>query len=727
MPFLSVVLMLLPPVLFYGLIFSALWLAGFRFKNVTKNQILISTIVFLMMILFVFLMVRQNRFIYYWDYGREWRTAIGVKNHFLQDVFSALKTVYRSINHEDYNQLMPMLAVFFLYAIGDSFNACVVLVEFFYMIPAVLVTAYTARKILNRLELNNPGDISVLVIIAATPILHYVMLDGFMDPPVLILVALSILTALDLECEKVDIKRSILLAAILTLLVLFRRHFAYYAVGFIFSQFVLFVLRLGLEKNRDKKKLFISYVGNMLIIGALALLILSVFFRPFLMRSIFNNFSLAYKAYDATLTDKLYRIPEVFGIIVLIFAFIAPVIPVLKNKAAGLIVFPLIANIVVTTVLLWRVLQMNYHQYYLIVIQVMLLAIIGYAYFDKIFFRHRRRTSAGVVIVFAVWNFSCMFFPAFWTIPNWLFTTKHYEPKIRNDLAEIHNIVADIQNIVREDGGADFYTLSSSGILNYSVLASSEYPHDTNPLPTMYSTHDVDLRDGFPASLLQAEYVLVGDPVQTHLPEGTQYVITEPAEQILNNTGMGSYFSLLKEYHLDKGVKAKLYKKTKSLDREIYAELRDFYDALYPDLPELFHDRLAYPKAFFPSSAGEKLEIKFADRNLYSQFESDTATVRSTGSGYLIYGPYKRMEKGVYDIVFKMDNALEGSEIVGTVDLCVEQKVIASKEFVAGENSVLLEDVVLDFTSDEAELRIYVNTQGIGFEGLEISYVGNTK
>lgn len=726
----GILIMALAPLLFY--VFLLFCCKNIFQKNdlasISKLDLVTSFVILVFVLFFSFIVISKNNYIYFWDHGREWRAALTLKDGLLVRPFQTLGEIYRSINNDDYNKLMPMLIVLPLYLINASFKVSVLIVEAFYMCPAIIIIALMIFKVLNSLNLKNI-KFSVLVFFTSfTPILHYVVFDGFIDPPVLILVAVILLLSINIDYKVINKKKDVLLAIALVLVVLFRRDFAYFVVGYLTSQFVFAGIQLFECEDKDSKRRVIKgYMFNMMIIGAISLTILGLFFTKFLYRSVFNNFSLEYKAYDVTLYEKFARIPEVFGWIIIVAAVIAPIVYSWFNKYYFRIIVPLMVNIVITTWLLWRVLQMNYHQYYLIIIQVLVLACIGILGITQlIHYKHIICVVSVFMVLFTMINMSSMFLVLKINLPfKYLFTTKYYSPKVMNDINSINRLVDKLNQIGKMEPSSKFYTLASSTVLNQNIIASSKIPDILNAVPQMSQTSDVDLRDGFPTSFLDANFIIVGDPIQTHLPKGTQEVVTYLAHQVMDvDSYLGKNYAFVEDYDLDDGVKAKLYKKIHSLDRTVYNNLQTYFDSLYPNQSDKFHNRLIYPEPFFTNKIGESTCLTAKDGIMNSQFPMTDAIV-STGKGFLVYGPYKKIEHGIYTITFTLslpENCRDND--IGFVDVYdghILKPEIVRKDIKAGEEIIELRNVELAEDCESIEFRVYTEIAGVQFEKIMVT------
>ncbi len=718
----------LAPCLFYLYIWGALKKGNAlsEIKALTRIDWIFSFFILFGVTGIICILIKQNHFIYYWDYGREWTTAISVSHDLFETPLGALKGIYHSINEQDYNRFMPILIALPLRLLGNSFARYVVINQFFYMCPALFLISLLTYKILRKFQINRSKFWNILLFIGATPIIYYVLLDGFMDPPILLLISGVLMLSLDFDFCRIDVSRCVLIAIGLLLLVLFRRHFAYWVVGYVFS--VLFVAIYQFANNKEeRKKIFINYVIDMFVIGGISLAVLLTAFNRFLMRSVFNNFYYAYKAYDVSYADKFGRILIVFGWGILFMTIVLAPLMCRFYKGLVAVVAMYFINVILATFLLWRELQMNWHQYYLIVIQVMIMACIGLFGLAE-----RLEKKEGIILttVGIAWGMSSMiicYVPVFngVNICN-LFSTRYYEAKVRNDLEDVNSLIDCVNSLANESNGKWAYVVSSSQILNSDTLKKARLPLNNNPVPHLYDTKNVDLRDGFPVELFGTDVVIVGEPKQIHTPEETQQIITYFTELILDSDSyLGRHYDFVDRFKLDNGVIANVYIRNSHYDREDYEKLQQHFDEIYGDYPELFHDLITYPDAFFPDEAGEELELTGQEDILVSAVAESKDNYVSTASGYLVYGPGKRIEKGVYNVTFQYDydGSIESGKALGMVDMCLSLNVIASAEFYAGNTEVKLEGVVLDDADDRCELRMYVNVPGIEFKSMVIEKV----
>ena len=153
-------------------------------------------------------------------------------------------------------------------------------------------------------------------------------------------------------------------------------------------------------------------------------------------------------------------------------------------------------------------------------------------------------------------------------------------PIVREDMGALRTMARDIET-TREASEA-VYVLASSDTLNDSIVRDINLPDRF--LEGIAATAHVDKRDGFPNQFFAANYVIVTNPAQTHLPQG-QMVISVLADAILK--GECENLILKKEYHLEDGVTAYLYQRTAPYDETFIQQLRAKFEKAYKGNPAL--------------------------------------------------------------------------------------------------------------------------------------------
>ncbi|HZL44443.1 MAG TPA: hypothetical protein VFD66_14330, partial [Verrucomicrobiae bacterium] len=159
-------------------------------------------------------------------------------------------------------------------------------------------------------------------------------------------------------------------------------------------------------------------------------------------------------------------------------------------------------------------------------------------------------------------------------------------PLRRGDLAEWRRLAATMDSVLLAQGQGPIYVLASSTTINSSDLLSvnrSLGEHYITPGFVRYSA-EIDRRDGFPAELLKAKYVMAADPVQLDFDPAEQQIIAAPERELLEGSGIaGAFQKLPYEFVLDGGVKVYIFQKVRNFtDLEIHY-LSDELRKAHPD------------------------------------------------------------------------------------------------------------------------------------------------
>jgi hypothetical protein len=99
---------------------------------------------------------------------------------------------------------------------------------------------------------------------------------------------------------------------------------------------------------------------------------------------------------------------------------------------------------------------------------------------------------------------------------------------------------------------SDLAVFASSYVLSDSLL----YAIDKSLYTNITWASQVDLRDHMRIQELRATYAIVAEPITTHLPDGTQLVVSIPAASILAGTNLGAgYEKVAGPLFLPKGIR----------------------------------------------------------------------------------------------------------------------------------------------------------------------------
>jgi hypothetical protein len=165
-------------------------------------------------------------------------------------------------------------------------------------------------------------------------------------------------------------------------------------------------------------------------------------------------------------------------------------------------------------------------------------------------------------------------------------------PLVRDDIDEFGDLVHYLDQLVESDTSIDgIYVLSSSQTLNTVHLRNLEASTgiEFRSLSKMLRPAEIDKRDGFPRQLLQADIVVVGDPIQYNRRPTDQFIVGIAAQNMMDGIGIGAAFSLMpKSFVLQEGVNVLVFKRNREIAASELADFSERLKAIYPDRPYVY-------------------------------------------------------------------------------------------------------------------------------------------
>ena len=550
-------------------------------------------------------LVSQNNFVYYWDYGGYWTKSYTTMGNLFRHPLGTVKAVYLSTS-EDYNDILPLLISVPLKLFGYTFTKYIALTYLMFLVPVWIIVTSIIWKIIRNdhkeFMMKNMEhklfSFTVFLVATFTPF-YYAMLHGYIDVACMIPALLAILLFMDydaLSLDKKQVTRSILISGLILTAFLFRRYFAYFGVGYVSALFLYSMYQIiNVRGCSEWKVKFRNAILNLIIIGSVASSILLVFFHRLVFKILKTDYAFQYKAYDADLMTKLHAIITQLGPITLLLAGVAILLAIISKRARKLTLF-CACSMVVTIATFFHVQSMGQQHIYTIAGSACILMILGIYQIIALLNKriYKNVIALGLAAFLAVGTMNC-FFPAIRPYVAVISTVyaQVYNPMKRNDIDQLHSI-ADFLNNLTDGTDKHVYICASGGILNYSVMYALDKPYVNGALHNTYRTSDVDLRDGFNPDFLKADYIVVTDPVQLHLPKGTQEVVRFLCEEIKrHDSPIGRHFKKLNQsFPLDNNVTVSIYEKESSFEAADYEYLADYYDRHYPGHEDLFSARI---------------------------------------------------------------------------------------------------------------------------------------
>ncbi|MDR3860782.1 MAG: hypothetical protein Q3X65_01830, partial [Flavonifractor sp.] len=168
-----------------------------------------------------------------------------------------------------------------------------------------------------------------------------------------------------------------------------------------------------------------------------------------------------------------------------------------------------------------------------------------------------------------------------------------YAPPQRSDLAQLVALRVYVDGLSAQEPKTAA-VIASSFVFNSSILdntlRSAGIPQPEGPKTAVATFATVDKRDGFSWAALECDYLIVADPIQYHLGEQNQHLVTVLAQPVLEGTGIGTAYRRLDvSFPLQDGVTVYVYERTRDIAPEEYQAISAELTALYPEYAAQYH------------------------------------------------------------------------------------------------------------------------------------------
>lgn len=534
---------------------------------------------------FTFYFLSCEKTIYYWDYVTYWQKFIEIGETLKSYPLYPIAKLLYSVRASDYNDFPAWFLLPFYYLAGPGRLSYLCSIVNVFAIPACISFAWLSLR-------RQPGfaNISITEILIVNtvfflnPFIWDPLLSGFLDIGGLLLanVVLGLLWRSPLSQPK-NIKSLSILALTLTLMIVFRRWYAFWVEGF----FILtgLVALAHLIHPREGQSRWI-YLRNWFYLAALTGLIFSLITWPLPLKIIKTDYADIYSSmrYSENLGEFLSEFVFHFGYIQIGAALAGFGFAVAEKGALQKRAFFVMAQGCIVFLLFTRVQDFGRQHYYLLMQPLLYFQIcLGVSL--------RRFLYKALLLLMALVSFGAVFLPICARLGDRLVPLtpayRHY-PEVRHDMKEIGRLISVIQ--VRGLKDTDrVYVLSSSEHFNSDTLKWAERSMPiNNPIgAAVLRTHSVDKTDEFPESLFTADYVVVGDPIQYHRREEDQRVVGIPAESFLNHRGISVHYTELPEtFTLDENIRLRLFKRNETIPESEISQMRAELRRYYPDWSE---------------------------------------------------------------------------------------------------------------------------------------------
>lgn len=541
----------------------------------------------LALVLFAAWFVTTEQTLYHADQVTYWSYSRSLAQLMREHPFAAVRAVIHSVAENDVN-LMPAVPISLIMVVfGGSRLVYVISVIVVYGLATAAALVFSLARISPR----PPPWVAPLTLALVATVWQPILI-GYLGIGGVALGLLVIGLVWPSGSNPPDTRMLITAGVLLALLALFRRWWGIWSLAFVIVMVADSLWRFLRSPDRNLGG-FWRFIRCTTIVSVSSGLTVVALAAPVIVSRLRTDYADRFSAYSyGSLTERLGSIVDRFGLVGLavLAGCISVVVATPRTRRIAIL---LVAHLVCTFSIMVSIQDHSPQHWYLYSPQILL--IIGMALVqlasaaDRIWRRAILIGLAGVGLVTVMAVFAPAGSGARGLIAPFL-PADVIRPRIRHDLGEVRRLLSDLDTVSRGRKGG-IYVLSSSETLSDQVLAFANLSLGTSfrsPEKMLGAAH-VDRRDGYPVGLLQADVVLVADPVQYHLRPEDQRTIGEPAMSFLNGTDIAQAFSRLPEsFELDGGVTVTIHQRHRHNSQQEVAALSDRLQRAYPDQPEIY-------------------------------------------------------------------------------------------------------------------------------------------
>jgi hypothetical protein len=526
--------------------------------------------------------IDQEHFIYSWDYiGYQKSTDILI-SEFRKSFSNGLLDFINAL-FADYSKLFCLPILPFYLAFGESRFSFILSLGLVYITSFSLIMGVIFSKVVKD---NRWGAFWLAAFITLfTPAVWISVLRGYPDIGGATLFMLGILLFWkdsSLQQKHLPLK----IAASMSILVIFRRHFAYAFRSFTITIFLqdLVSIAIKITKKNNKEKIDINRIKRLLLV-----LILFLAFSIHLpIKTLYFNYRDLYSSYEESITTNIGYYGSSFGQIFILLAATGFIIGLVntrfdKKKLGFLGLLGLVS--IIQWLVSSKQLGVHYTSHFLPFITLGISTLIWST--DKILIRLDNRFKSYFVaiaitvqIFLLLLNFNIGIANTNLNIKSLqLLFTRPEAPLVRSDYPELARFIKYLKDNLNDEDSI-YVAASSYGILNKSIVEEGEKILHKEQKLNIIRTSDIDSRDFYPLNgLLNAHYVVVTDPMQYHINPEQQKLITVIGDLFREKQLIANDFDKVPEpFSFQGNVTAYLYKRIKPTSTETILSTLQFME-----------------------------------------------------------------------------------------------------------------------------------------------------
>jgi hypothetical protein len=552
--------------------------------------------------------IQSERYIYSWDWSGYWLMFQDLGAELRSNFAAALSGILEGVATNDYNALPILPLMPFEWVFGPSRLSYILAIANAAVLPSAVLLAWLVERAMG--DRSWPRALLCTASVLGLHILWAPALRGFPDVVGVAVAGLILVVYFRDRPKTLSAWGLAQLAAtgfLLSLLILTRRYYIFWAISFFPAAILSYLITLRWAELRPRE--LIAPAMRLAGVGIVCGASLWIFAAPLVRHMVATKYSSAYTAYRWELAGggTFAQSVDHFGLLLILLCLAGLLWLSTREKTRRLGIF-LIIQAACAMVLFARVQSLIWVQHFLLLAPaagIGIAAAIAALYNVKLAIRWR---VAGIFAVLSVVLLnSVAVLSGLQIVPDPLMARVRFQPNVRDDMGEVQRLVSTLGKL----DASNIYVAASSWMFNPSILKTACRTTQPDLCAKIQDGAHVDLRDGFPAAFLSADYVVIAVPTQYHLWPQDQLVVGLVAQDIRQGRGIGEAFERLPgEFRLDGGVKVSIYQRVMPFEYGAVKALSTKLQNRYPQARSLFEPPPACPDDF-PTADGNCVVYSF--------------------------------------------------------------------------------------------------------------------
>ena len=544
-------------------------------------------------LLYFFWALNRRSFVYIWDYANYLTKQYSAEAAFLQGPGAGFQSIFSSLT-EDYTSFITLFLEFpfcLSARTGDDFAFC----QVFSIVPMLLtLLAGLVLKVGQMLRIKNRFWY-FLIGLSWTFTYPWLRMSAVLSQPDwfgLIFAFSILLLTLDFRFEKLDLPRFGLLFLATAAIILSRRWYLYFVVGYYFAYAVLVLVSSARTARAGQKQQALLQVRNLVLFGLIAMAAMVILLWPIVSHILGYDYSDRYSYYnEGGFGTEIFLQFWRMGLLNLILIVLGLWFSLKRKKMPAL---PCLAGfeIFLSMLLFTRIQNTGSHQMLLFLPGWFVLFLLGAAALAENISRRRNLKIAywAFTLVFAV-SVRCSPLTRV-ALPD--IVINHFPLRATQEFVRLDKLIYDRRDLPQIQAIARWIDANcADGEISYMI------PHDMLYCPDHFKNcllpeHPIDDKlafgfsvpgtHDFPMQFFEAKYVITADPFpQTYVGNGEMSHKLNDAFLAVRD----QYFALEETFDMGNGTTFTIWRRTTAPTRaeiEYYLNAFSEEDAKYPEM-----------------------------------------------------------------------------------------------------------------------------------------------